>query len=793
MDFLLYVIHTIGEREGHSPFSPLPCVCVKSRFSQCHFATTKAFEARWEMQMRHVQNGCLSDPILDLCIEGHSLDGKTHYRTGRGTSQAESIHKLMEDSFPSNSFSVLHANLVLKALSFRINVAQAIKFRSVSDLRTWHADIVTKIRDMFHIIYLEKKNNVFANWCLAPLGKRQISDEQFFCDFVSAADKSTLQNIVASNVETSAVRATLSLQFHFDDLKILGHLDAPLWSNTDPLPNIEEKSMLLHRAALQIAGLPTPNLWEAVRVATSSFVGCDMSDDKIIDYSDTHYVLHGFKSSNEAIEALLVPHGRHSFIAAALHCAAHLASAPLIFLRPDSTPHLFLPQHTKNQVFFVWCESDSRDLLYQALIPSSNADEISYNPNQASVSFPQQNNTQTTPVVSQSKQPHNLKFSVAEKHKCLASNVAKLLTTFSRHHDELLLTAAKHNLFVDTGGRVRLRAAQTLQMFNQLSNEKISDSRKITQRFKYLTKTLHNKNVLELLDEVKRVGLQKNSTTAEPGTQPALEKKEDALATSQNSVDISTCAAKLIHGDVIRAKLLDKTTISGHFDAFDEKGIWVIVSGTSSSTCFDLHAFSAFCASRNPSANCCDVEPTEVVSLQSDSSRGDPFLQPGENGLKTNWDGMDSQDASDKGSQEAKGDINDHDEAKEGASEYQETKEATDQKASGEATEPQEAKGEATDQKAIGEATFDDAYRVAGTALWALRVLKIPFTRFRPIISLMRLIGRKVGRGKSWHTSCSLAASHRVAFNTLGSIIGRNAWVQHCSTLPVRYIFTVGP
>lgn len=77
------------------------------------------------------------------------------------------------------------------------------------------------------------------------------------------------------------------------------------------------------------------------RVATSSFVGCDMSDDKIIDYSDTHYVLHGFKSSNEAIEALLVPHGRHSFIAAALHCAAHLASAPLIFLRPDSTPHLF--------------------------------------------------------------------------------------------------------------------------------------------------------------------------------------------------------------------------------------------------------------------------------------------------------------------------------------------------------------------------------------------------------------------------------------------------------------------
>ena len=240
---------------------------------------------------------------------------------------------------------------------------------------------------------------------------------------------------------------------------------------------------------------------------------------------------------------------------------------------------------SKNQVFFVWCESDSRDLLYQALIPSSNADEISYNPNQASVSFPQQNNTQTTPVVSQSKQPHNLKFSVAEKHKCLASNVAKLLTTFSRHHDELLLTAAKHNLFVDTGGRVRLRAAQTLQMFNQLSNEKISDSRKITQRFKYLTKTLHNKNVLELLDEVKRVGLQKNSTTAEPGTQPALEKKEDALATSQNSVDISTCAAKLIHGDVIRAKLLDKTTISGHFDAFDEKGIWVIVSRQHALTC----------------------------------------------------------------------------------------------------------------------------------------------------------------------------------------------------------------
>ena len=175
----------------------------------------------------------------------------------------------------------------------------------------------------------------------------------------------------------------------------------------------------------------------------------------------------------------------------------------------------------------------------------------------------------------------------------------------------------------------------------------------------------------------------------------------------------------LIHGDVIRAKLLDKTTISGHFDAIDEKGIWVIVSGTSSSTCFDLHAFSAFAASRNPSANCCGVEPTEVVSLQSDSSRnGDPFLQPGENGLKTNWDGMDSLETSElaKGNQDAKGDVNDHHDAKEEATEHQDAKgEATDQKAIGEATkhheekreasECHEAVGEATEQVALGEVT----------------------------------------------------------------------------------------
>ena len=44
-------------------------------------------------------------------------------------------------------------------------------------------------------------------------------------------------------------------------------------------------------------------------------------------------------------------------------------------------------------------------------------------------------------------------------------------------------------------------------------------------------------------------------------------------------------------------------------------------------------------------------------------------------------------------------------------------------------------------------------------------------------------------QGNRPNAGCVNQQRIRPSAHTLGSIIGRNAWVQHCSTLPVRYIF----
>ena len=79
-----------------------------------------------------------------------------------------------------------------------------------------------------------------------------------------------------------------------------------------------------------------------------------MSDDKIIDYSDTHYVLHGFKSSNEAIEKLSQIHvtfcTKRSFQVQML-TKSHTIQIKLLFLSLNkTTPKQHLLFHSQSSL-----------------------------------------------------------------------------------------------------------------------------------------------------------------------------------------------------------------------------------------------------------------------------------------------------------------------------------------------------------------------------------------------------------------------------------------------------------
>ena len=341
---------------------------VKTRFKDFDFVQSDIFKRRWDEQLSHVDLGCISDPPIDLKIHGESADGHHHYRVGRSTSQGESGHAVWNAAFESqSSYAVTHGNIILKACTYRTNTAQGIKFRKKTNFGSWHAPILESCRNLFQLVFETKVKNVFEASCLVPLGTRKLSDEQFFCDYVSPQDATAL--LTGTNISNIVHGLTSAIAAHFglEDMKcvsLCGELD---WPTKDPPIDDVKQTNMCRTMQLHSAGIPS-DLWDAVRVGSSTFPNSNTDELALQRYCDLRFELLGSASAEQALQNILVPGGRPMSIAHAAHAAAHLTNSSIILLRADAGPRLFLPNdHTHvPETILLWMQQINADITFQA-------------------------------------------------------------------------------------------------------------------------------------------------------------------------------------------------------------------------------------------------------------------------------------------------------------------------------------------------------------------------------------------------------------------------------------------
>jgi len=83
--------------------------------------------------------------------------------------------------------------------------------------------------------------------------------------------------------------------------------------------------------------------------------------------------------------------------------------------------------------------------------------------------------------------------------------------------------------------------------------------------------------------------------------------------------------------------------------------------------------------------------------------------------------------------------------------------------------------------------TFDEVFTAAGLMIWYLNVKRIPLAHYRPVISAMRLIGRRVNRGSPWSSTFTVSPSLRAAFRTIAAALRLNHWTKWTPKCLIKY------
>ena len=74
--------------------------------------------------------------------------------------------------------------------------------------------------------------------------------------------------------------------------------------------------------------------------------------------------------------------------------------------------------------------------------------------------------------------------------------------------------------------------------------------------------------------------------------------------------------------------------------------------------------------------------------------------------------------------------------------------------------------------------TYEEVYRAAGLANWALTTRRVPFCYHRPILSALRVVGRRLYRGERWTSMFELSDALSASLATIALTLAQNKWQQ---------------